>query len=138
MSISYEITVLTTHILAKAEGSYELADAVRLVGEALAAASAHKQLRILIDARRVMGNPSMMQRFEFGEAVAKLYSQRPDRSAALIALVGNEPLIHPSRFGETVAVNRAVPVKATTDMQEAMDWLNIQYAQPQEKPTDSE
>jgi len=137
MSVSYEISVLPTHVLVQATGSYELADAMHLVREALATANSHKQPKILVDARKVTGNLSMMQRFEFGDAVAKLYSQRPHGSAALIAVVGNEPLIDPERFGETVAVNRAVPVKVSTDMQEALDWLNIQSTQAEGKPRDS-
>lgn len=138
MGISFEIIVLPTHILVEAAGSYELADAVAVVGEALTAASEHKRPKILIDARKVTGNLSMMQRFEFGEAVARLYSQSPDGSAALIAVLGNEPLIDPSRLGETVAINRAVPIKVTPHMQEAMHWLNIQSARQQQSPADSE
>lgn len=125
MSVTYEINLLPTHILVKVEGSYALDDAVQLVGAALEAASLHQQKRILIDARKVTGDLSTTQRFEFGEAVARLYSQRPETCAALIALVGSEPLIDPRRFGETVAVNRGAPVKATTDIQEALEWLGI-------------
>jgi hypothetical protein len=126
MSISYEIKPLPTHIHVKGEGSYVLADAVQIIGEALAAAGAHRQPRILIDARNITGDLSTMQRFEFSEAVVQLYSCKPAGCAALIALVGNEPLLDPDRFGETVAVNRAVPVKVTTDIKEALDWLKIQ------------
>ena len=128
MSITYEINLLPTHIHVTGEGSYVLADAVQIIGEALATASAHGQPRIFIDARKITGNLSIMQRFEFGEAVAQLYSCRPAGCAALIALVGNEPLLDPSRIGETVALNRAVPVKATTDIKEALSWLGIHAA----------
>ena len=132
MSITYEINWLPTHIHVIGEGSYVLADAVQIIGAALAAANAHGQPRILIDARKITGNLTVMQRFEFGEAVAQLYSCRPAGCAALIALVANEPLLDPGRFGETVAVNRAVPVKATTDMREAVEWLKIQAPSKQD------
>lgn len=134
MSIKYEISVLPTHILCVGEGTYELAEAIHAMEAAFKAASAHKQTRILLDARKMRGNPSLMQRFEFGEAVAKLYSRRPEGSFYLIALVGNEPLLDVEHFGEVVAVNRAVPYKATMDMQEALDWLKIPSGETLQTP----
>ena len=126
MSIKYEISALPTHILCVGEGSYEPAEVLSAIEAAFKAASAHKQPRILLDARKVTGNLSLMQRYEFGEAVAQLYSRRLKGGFYLIALVGHEPLLDPEHFGEMVAVNRAVPYKATMDMQEALDWLKIQ------------
>lgn len=125
MNIKYEITILPTHILVTGEGTYELAEVLRAIEAGFKAASAHKQTRILLDARKVKGNLSLMQRYEFGEAVAQLYGRRPEGSFYRIALVGNEPLLDPEHFGEVVAVNRAVPYKATMAMQEALDWLGI-------------
>lgn len=126
MSITYEITPLPTHIYVRGEGCFEFVDAVQMFSDALSAAGAHRQLRILIDVRKVTGNLTKMQRFEFGKAVAQLYARNPDGGPALIALFGNEPLLDPDRFGEAVAANRGVPVKATTDMNEAMNWLGIE------------
>jgi len=129
MSISYEITVLPTHILVTGAGSYDLAEVERALEKVFAAASSHQQSKILIDVRKVTGNLSLAQRYEFGETVAKLYSRRPAGSFCQIALVGNESLLDVEHFGETVAVNRGVPYKATMDMQEALDWLKIQSTQ---------
>src|SRR5574337_1373115 len=126
MNIKYEITILPTHILVTGEGRYELAEVLRAIEAGFKAASAHKQTRILLDARKVKGNLSLMQRYEFEEAVAQLYGRSPEGSFYRIALVGNEPLLDQEHFGEVGAVNRAVPYKATMVMQEALDWLDIQ------------
>lgn len=42
-----------------------------------------------------------------------------------VALVGSEPLIDPERFGAVVANNRGLPVKATTDFEEALRFLGL-------------
>jgi hypothetical protein len=42
-----------------------------------------------------------------------------------VAYVGDEPLIDPARFGETVAVNRGALIKVTTDLNEAFAWLGV-------------
>lgn len=134
MGISYAITVLPTHILVTGTGNYDLAEVERALDKVLAVASAHQQPKILIDVRKMTGNLSLAQRYEFGEMIAKLYSRQPPGSFCLIAVVGNEPLLDAEHFGETVAVNRGVPYTATMDMQEALDWLKIHSSPAQQTP----
>lgn len=69
-----------------------------------------------------------MERYGVASRNAKLFTKRfgtDESSGVRFAFVGNEPFIEPERFAATVAVNRGVQMKATTDLQEALDWLNI-------------
>ena len=43
---------------------------------------------------------------------------------------GNEPLIDHSRFGERVAKYCGVPGKATTDFDDALNWLELEPNSP--------
>jgi hypothetical protein len=40
-----------------------------------------------------------------------------------LAVLGNEPIIDPNRFGEIVATNRGANVKVFTDDPMALEWL---------------
>lgn len=125
MGMKFEITSRSGYILVIAEGAYDFTEVRRLIGSAYTAAAEHGLPKILIDCRNMTGTLSAAQRFELGEWVAGHYFQRPTTSHTPVAVVGNEPFIDPARLGENVAANRWVPVKAVTDMQEALKWLGI-------------
>jgi hypothetical protein len=42
-----------------------------------------------------------------------------------VAVYGRQPLIDPSRFGETVALNRGAKVKVSERLDEALAWLGV-------------
>ena len=41
-----------------------------------------------------------------------------------VALVSNEPMIHPQRFGEVIAKSRGAQARVFTDLDEAMAWIS--------------
>jgi hypothetical protein len=53
--------------------------------------------------------------------IAEAQAARRPRIRA--ALLGSEPMIHPERFGELVAVNRGADMRVFTDEAEAEQWL---------------
>ena len=65
--------------------------------------------------------PDMLERYYLGEMVAKI--QRRHARLVFLAVVGNEPLIDPGRFGETVALNRGAYAKVFDEMEEAIEWI---------------
>jgi hypothetical protein len=90
--------------------------------EALSFASEKKITAILMDGRKLTGELfTTMERFKVGEAFANLQRSLP--YAPRVAVVGNEPLVDPNRFGETVAVNRGALGRVFTDIDEATRWL---------------
>ena len=103
-----------------------------LIGETadrlLALCEKHQAKKILFDFLELSGNPSTMSRFymstQFAVKFLKLrLSHRlpPCR----FAVFGRHPLVDPNRFEETVAVNNGLPVRTFTDLEKAMDWLDV-------------
>lgn len=125
MSIQYELQVRIDHVCVVCDGDYVFTDALRIIQIALETADRSTLSKILFDWRNVRGQLTTMQRYELAEQGANLYAKMPAAGRILIAMVNNEETIDPERFGEEVAINRGVPVKVTTDMQEALDWLKI-------------
>lgn len=94
----------------------------------LTACEQHQADKVLLDVRSVTGAISAMDRFQFSEAFSGKYFDEKKAgkiSHARFAIIGNYPIIDPNRFGETVAVNRGMTLKVSTDMAEAMDWLLV-------------
>ena len=69
-----------------------------------------------------------MDRFKLGEYLSKKRSESPGTKAIRVAVVGSLPIIDPARFGETVARNRGVIVKVTTELEDALSWLGVDPA----------
>jgi len=71
-----------------------------------------------------------------GEFAAATAAQSKTRSASgptRFAYVLKEPLLDPDKFGETVAVNRGMSVRAFDNLEEALAWLEV----PTTNPSDS-
>jgi hypothetical protein len=109
-------------------GAFTVADAKAAYRGLLDECVAGGAVVVLMDCREVEGDPTVMERFDFSEFVAleNVAAVDAGRTAALrVALVGGSPLIDPRRFGETVALNRGAWIKVTTELDEAVRWLEI-------------
>jgi hypothetical protein len=109
-------------------GSFTLAEAQTNFGEILAALVEHKLKKVLIDGRQIEGNPEPLERFYYGRYVADAVAQAINRSRIEVprfAYVLEHPVLDPKRFGETVAINRGMRVKAFDNMSQAEWWLGV-------------
>ena len=110
-------------------GEFSLAEAKRTFLEMLDAVARHQTEKILFDGRDLKGEPSTIQRFLYGEfaAYAVLRYRRAHglSRAVQFAYVLHKPVLDPQRFGETVAVNRGMWVKAFDNPEDALGWLRI-------------
>ena len=108
-------------------GEFSLAEAERTFLEILDAVARHKMEKILLDGRELKGDPNTIQRFLYGEsaahAIARYIRERGVPRAPQFAYVLQEPVLDPQRFGETVAVNRGMWVKAFDNLEDALGWL---------------
>ena len=103
-------------------GPYSRAEALRVGQEAYREAALAKRDTVLIDVREVKGRiPTILDRFEMGVRIARHYHESEPRIR--LALLGNEPMIHPDRFGELVARNRGAEARAFTAESEALEWV---------------
>src|SRR5688572_3392548 len=82
--------------------------------------------RVLVDGLEVTGEPTTIERFFYGKFAAAAVSISVGRDASdnpRFAYVLKHPVLDPMRFGENVAVNRGMKVKAFEDLEAARRWL---------------
>lgn len=112
-------------------------DIDELVRRVFAAVAASRARRVLVDFRSVAGSITTIRRLLFGLAMADqnyahLVQGLP---APRFAFLGDEALVDPQPFGETVAVNRGVDIRVSTDPDEAMQYLIPDGAPDPQPPT---
>jgi hypothetical protein len=96
-------------------------------------ARSHSLKRILCDITLLTGFGAQqmlsMIRFNTGQLVA----QSIPRDFRVVVLETPQQLIESqSKFGENVMVNRGVAVKVTTHLNEALSWLGVVSADPEQ------
>ena len=116
-----------SYLYARAAGPSELAAAKEFFQQILSACKKHNISNVLYDCRLAEGAFSTMERYNYGAYIADAI--RKSGVVPRFAYVGTEQHIDPDRFGETVAVNRGVVLKVTTDLCEALDWLGVEDSQ---------
>jgi len=79
--------------------------------------------QILIDAIEVKGDLTLLERYESSGFLAWEIMRRAPGKIKKIVVCSMVPPLDPQRFGEIVAKNRGINAKATTDMNEAVEWL---------------
>lgn len=122
MSIEFTFRVLPGHLQLDLTGTFSQADALSIYTKAFALAAEHGRDAVLIDARGVKPpEPTLMQRFDQAIHVAGIHQRQVRR--VRLAILGDEPIIDPNRFGEIVATNRGANLKVFTNEQMALDWL---------------
>jgi hypothetical protein len=88
----------------------------------------HNLRKVLIDGRQLIGNPELLERFYYSTFVAQAVNRTVNRTGCAVptfAYVLEKPMLDPDRFGETVAVNRGMRVKAFDNLQQARWWLGL-------------
>jgi hypothetical protein len=126
MSISMEIRVESALLRATCSGSFSLEEAKRVFLEALHAAVLQGVNKVLFDGRTLTGELPTLERFHLAKFSAESVVQLQGRglpAGIKFACVLEEPLLDPERFGETVAVNRGLFMKAFDNVDEALEWL---------------
>ena len=120
---------LERHLLrATLSGEFSLPEAEATFQEILKALVKDKLRKVLIDGRQVIGDPDPLERFYYGKYVADAVNQTINRTRIEVpsfAYVMYEPVLDPKRFGETVAVNRGMRIKAFDDIKQAEWWLGV-------------
>ncbi|MFL6235843.1 MAG: hypothetical protein ACJ76N_22120 [Thermoanaerobaculia bacterium] len=128
MSMILETRAEPGFLHAEVVGNFSLEEAKRTFQELLEAVARHGVKKVLFDGRKLIGNPTTMERFYYGEFVANSVTRLGDRGvspATQFAYVLTEPILDPRRFGESVAVNRGMFVKAFDNLEDALGWLRI-------------
>ena len=114
------------YLLLTMEGVWENARVPETSDRILDFCVQHKSTRVLIDMRKFDGNPSTLDRFQMATYFSMKYLKlilAGDLKPCRFAVIGNHPLVDPQRFEETVSVNKGLPVKTFTDLDQALAWL---------------
>lgn len=115
------IEFVAEQLRARVTGVFDIATAKAELAKGVAEALRLGITKVLIDARGLDGEISILDRFALGEEVAAL-----TRGRIAIAIVDMPDRVWPDRFVETVAANRGALVKVTTDYAEALAWLDAE------------
>ena len=125
MALHLDIMPKEKYLHITVTGEYELQPAKENFIQLLAACSQHSLSHVLVDFRSVKGTASKMDRYEFVTTIAELNFQyaRLSGKKLRIAFVGPDTLISSDAYGEKVAAELSLKMKATTDLAEALKWL---------------
>jgi len=117
-----DIDIVDDRVEVRYRGDYGLGASLKLLEQAFETAARRDLTKILVDVRDLAGNPSVTDRYDIGTFVATRCAER--RFEVRIALVGEEPLIDPARFGELVARNRFAKGRVFSETHDALAWLS--------------
>ena len=123
MSISFEVRVHAGHVVLECTGTYTFESSLQIFSQAFENAVRAGRGAVLVDVCQLTGGPpTLLDRYRQVMHIAGLQSSRGPRIR--FAIFGHEPMIHPHRFGDVIAMSRGAPARAFTDLDEAMAWLN--------------
>ena len=129
MPFHYQENPKKNYLLITMVGEYAYAELGAFFDWMLSACEKYKLPKVMIDARNLNGNPTTLERFNFAAMLTvKYFAMRMTAKVPPLrfAFVGNHPLVDAKRIGETVAVNRGMNIKVTTEWREALDWLGVE------------
>lgn len=111
-----------TYVALKCTGTYTAESSLRVFEQAFEIAAREGRGAVLMDIRMLAGGPPTFgERYDQGVLVAKLQSAQHPRIR--LAVLGREPMVHPERVGEIVAVSRGALARVFTDQDEALGWV---------------
>ena len=127
MAMTLNITPQQELLRATVGGMFALDDAKANFLQILEAVGQHQSRKVLFDGSAVLGEPTAIERFEYGMFVAQqaatLRSKLPYRPQ--FAYVMKPPVLDRSRLGEMTAANRGMHVKAFDNVDDALKWLGV-------------
>ncbi len=122
VNITVESTTHADHVRVACTGRFAMDEVLAIFDQSFAHAAEAGREAVLVDARGITGRePTMAERYDLAVRVAEAQAARKPRIR--FAVLGNEPMIHPERFGEIVATNRGAVVRVFTDETLAVEWL---------------
>jgi hypothetical protein len=129
-----EIRLESDYLSTVVSGEFSLEEAKRVFLEVLDAVKRYKASKVLFDGRGIVGHLNTMERFLYGKFVAEAWCGVLP-VVPMFAYVLGPTVLDPSRFGETVAVNRGMLVEAFDNPEEALQWLGVAPANNGMEPT---
>jgi hypothetical protein len=130
--LKLEVNVEPKFLWAKLSGDFSLEEAKNSFLALMDAVAENRCHDILVDGREVTGDIRLLERFLYGDFVAKtvrIYVKRGLSFNPRFAYVLEPSMLDPQKIGETVARNRGMTVKACDRLQDALDYLEANAAE---------
>jgi hypothetical protein len=122
MKLSVTCEVRGECLWVRSTGDFDVITAGKTIAEVTEKAREHNLRQVLWDITAVGGldeeSSSLMERFEICKVAADHFSK-----GLRLAVVGTPQQLTPDRFEESVMLNRGATVKVTSNLQEALSWL---------------
>jgi len=138
MGLANDIEVRPAGLRVTVSGEFSLDDARRTFLEIIHYVDEHDIEKILFDGRGIKGDPTVIDRFYYGEfaalAVQRLKETERYKKEPYFAYVLLEPVADTGRLGETVAINRGMNVKVHETVDSALKWLGVTAEELVEDP----
>jgi hypothetical protein len=128
MSVTIEADYDAGCLHAVVRGEFSLEEAQRTFLQVLEVIVRDRLYRVLLEGLEVTGEPTTIERFYYGKFAAAAVAVSTARDATVsprFAYVLKYPVLDPTRFGETVAVNRGMNTKAFEHLEAARRWLGL-------------
>jgi hypothetical protein len=109
-------------------GAFDIDEAQQLFLMLLEIIVRNRASRVLFDGQEITGEPTTIERFYYGKFAAAAVTISRNRETKInprFAYVLKHPVLDPMRFGEIVAVNRGMNLKAFDNIEAARRWLEL-------------
>lgn len=127
MALTVSITPKSAHLFVSVDGVFNLKMSTENMDRILDACNKHNISRVIVDFRSVKGSPSIMDSYDYIVSTAKKQIENICNGGPSIrfAYVAKDSLLFHNTFSESVAANRGLDLKVTTQLDEAAKWLGI-------------
>lgn len=106
------------HLFVEVSGPYSMDLFLTTIDEVADRCQQEKLDKVLVDLRKVSGNPGILGQYQWGVKIAEVWRARLQAASVAKRKVVNF-------FGETMAVNRGANFKAFSDIRKARKWLGV-------------
>lgn len=106
------------YLLVEISEEYSLKLIIEIIHEIMERGEKENINKALVDIRNMQGNPSILDRYKIGLEISKIWGKKIQGAS-----VGKKNLIN--YVAENVAVNRGANFKVFTEIQSALEWLEV-------------
>lgn len=106
------------YLLVELSGEYSLKFFIESIHGIIDRSKKENLTRVLVDARSVDGNPSIIDRYHIGLEISEHWARNIQATAVVKKEVFKE-------LTENVAVNRGANFKVFTKIESALEWLGV-------------
>ena len=128
MALDVKIIQHTDYLHVVVTGDYDMRDAIDKFPLVLSTCRLTGITKVLVDFRDINGVPAATEKILYTYGIVEHYNQYISHGGREIkfAFVGQSPQVSTFEPGKQIARNGNIPLYIGTDIDEALEWLNVQ------------